>query len=1759
MWTPHILNLLCSFSDIGSDSYDRPDTHRLLSDSGGLNLSTLRFRQQQHARRVDYTHKSFFWTGASTNKNSFHVTCNTVRPCPRCVRKGISCEEPISGRSQNRKRVDYSSTESDLASDPSDRLDGFLSGWDFLVPEIATTEAEALPVLSFSDTDFSHVMFNHLMNPNEDVPTPPSISCPIEEDNIMKVKFKEAGIDTEDHVTVWKGINETIEHFAKLCTIEQKKKMWDTFRQSLEESIKSADSVEIPILIWGKFATIYHINKGYADNTGFPYGDPSDSIGLFDITQSELIDLNGKTLPNKNGTTMKGHIITTVKRDIFGLPEYFISHAIFDTPKEGLTLEAEKSENSNRIDPEIMLCHAKAEPPTTLFLITSLHAFQAFILPNTLSMMILLEDSCLESSFDLVPECSFCPLQCGQGQAHSGQKDWNGGTLISVKLSYCGRTKWAHRWTQFILEVFVNRNIGHVRAFGSGREVIHSQCTIDYQPEKPNHLPEDSMRRQFKLRRIPRATGRFFSSFTLVTPGLSNSIKVYICENSRVGGALRAAISHHIDIDRNMQGQPFMSQNNPSSGPIRLRNRTACAACRKSHVSCDASKSDTSDPTRSGTISYAVDRPCPQCVRKGIPCEEPGPRRSQNRRRADDPYTHFDLTSEPSSDQLEGCLSGWDFFDPENAATSGCINSPVLSFSDSDYSHIKFNQLLNATEDIPTPPSISHPSDDKENIMKMKFQEAGIDMDDNTTVWKGIHETIDHFASLCTTEQKRKLWNSFRQSLEESIKSAASVEIPVIIWGKYTTIYYINKAYADTTGFPWGAPDDSINLLDIIAPEFINLVRDILPQIFINRDVTKFQINGWTLPNRDGTPMKGYVVTTVKRDVFGLPEYFISHAIFESPNRGLVLIRPNENPFISESPIEPHRISKPKSQSMTNGILSSHDVTTLILRVILEEKEVLDVGGDANSRTNTLTVDTFTDLLDYDDLLAAIERKSARSVRFLVSQSVELTADPVSHLYLQHRTPQRIVRDILRELLRHPQVDPSRNDNWAIFHAAKRGHAGAIRLLLSDPRVDPSARDNEVIIRACMTSSHRSVELLLSDPRVDPSTRRNNALHYAITSGHLRMAWVLLDDLRLDPTAFNNEVFTRALSTRRTATLKLLLSHPRADPAAGDNTAIRDINILDCLAQLLLADNRVDPSSRNNEAIRNACLGGSIELVQLLLEDCRADPSSNNNEAIRNASGFGDTEIVRLLLGDSRVDPSAENNEALVEACCHGHQEIVELLLAHPSVNPSVVNDVISSHKLDLEAFRLLLNDPRVDPSVEDNKAIRSVFSQANQTEIARLLLSHPKVDPSARDDEALRIAARRGQTDMVRLLLEDPRVDPTANDNEAMQVAIYRGHTEIVKLLSLRAETNRTGVFQKVVHMAKDIFGKIRFVWRKTYWTTIAIPSTSNDMQEELFTTQTILNAEPIRLRNKTACAACRKSHVSCDANRPCPRCIRKGIPCEQPTPGHTQKRRRADDPFTQSDLTSDPSSDLLDDFLTGWNFFVPDAATTTESESPVLDFSDTESSRIAFDHMMNPITDVPTPPSITYPLDDNFMKRKFQEAGIDVNDNVAVWKGIHETIEHFAKLCTIEQKKKLWNTFRQSLEESIRNADSVEIPVIIWGKFATIYYINKAYADTTGFPSGVPGDNVSLFDIIQPDLMNLVRKLLPQIFLNRDINKFQLNDEAVPNKEGKLMRGSVITTIKRDVFGLPEYFVGHAIFESPNRGLVLTGQNGNPFISES
>jgi hypothetical protein len=147
------------------------------------------------------------------------------------------------------------------------------------------------------------------------------------------------------------------------------------------------------------------------------------------------------------------------------------------------------------------------------------------------------------------------------------------------------------------------------------------------------------------------------------------------------------------------------------------------------------------------------------------------------------------------------------------------------------------------------------------------------------------------------------------------------------------------------------------------------------------------------------------------------------------------------------------------------------------------------------------------------------------------------------------------------------------------------------------------------------------------------------------------------------------------------------------------------------------------------------------------------------------ASENGHLEVVKLLLADPRVDPSDYNNIAIQAASKNGQLEVVRLLLSHPRVNPSDYgNDAIKVAFLTghLEVVRLLLSDRRMDPSVDDNLAIRWA-SKNGHLEFVKLLLSHPRVDPSAQNNDALRQASRNGSVDIVLALICHPKVDPNA------------------------------------------------------------------------------------------------------------------------------------------------------------------------------------------------------------------------------------------------------------------------------------------------------------------------------------------------------------------------------------------------------------
>eukprot|EP01117_Protostelium_nocturnum_P007144 TRINITY_DN2561_c0_g2_i1.p1 TRINITY_DN2561_c0_g2~~TRINITY_DN2561_c0_g2_i1.p1 ORF type:complete len:355 (-),score=128.26 TRINITY_DN2561_c0_g2_i1:78-1094(-) len=133
----------------------------------------------------------------------------------------------------------------------------------------------------------------------------------------------------------------------------------------------------------------------------------------------------------------------------------------------------------------------------------------------------------------------------------------------------------------------------------------------------------------------------------------------------------------------------------------------------------------------------------------------------------------------------------------------------------------------------------------------------------------------------------------------------------------------------------------------------------------------------------------------------------------------------------------------------------------------------------------------------------------------------------------------------------------------------------------------------------------------------------------------------------------------------------------------------------------LFADFQAGKGSKSdwNYALILAIERGKPEIVKALIESGRVDPSFNFNEPIRLSSfAKNGVETMRVLLTHPRVDPTA-NDIPLSNPCFDGNEEMVKLLLA----------------------------DPRINPSSADNRALRNAI-KGNHQNIVKILLAHPKI-----------------------------------------------------------------------------------------------------------------------------------------------------------------------------------------------------------------------------------------------------------------------------------------------------------------------------------------------------------------------------------------------------------------------------------------------
>eukprot|EP00586_Coscinodiscus_wailesii_P000658 CAMPEP_0172481592 /NCGR_PEP_ID=MMETSP1066-20121228/7590_1 /TAXON_ID=671091 /ORGANISM="Coscinodiscus wailesii, Strain CCMP2513" /LENGTH=277 /DNA_ID=CAMNT_0013244037 /DNA_START=51 /DNA_END=884 /DNA_ORIENTATION=- len=201
---------------------------------------------------------------------------------------------------------------------------------------------------------------------------------------------------------------------------------------------------------------------------------------------------------------------------------------------------------------------------------------------------------------------------------------------------------------------------------------------------------------------------------------------------------------------------------------------------------------------------------------------------------------------------------------------------------------------------------------------------------------------------------------------------------------------------------------------------------------------------------------------------------------------------------------------------------------------------------------------------------------------------------------------------------------------------------------------------------------------------------------------------------------------------------------------------------------------------------------------------------ANNLKQIYSCGGWW--VLRQMLMDDARVDPSINNNEAICWACLTGDSCLVKGLLMDERVDPSVHYDLAickASAYGHLGVVQELLRDTRVDPSAQENYALRKA-SVNGHLAIVQELLKDSRVDPSADDNLIIDLVSAAGNVIIIRVLLQEPRVDSSF----AILNASKKGDLDVLRVLLMNSHEDSSDYYSEEIRMAKN--GHLEYVVQK-------------------------------------------------------------------------------------------------------------------------------------------------------------------------------------------------------------------------------------------------------------------------------------------------------------------------------------------------------
>jgi ankyrin repeat protein len=121
-------------------------------------------------------------------------------------------------------------------------------------------------------------------------------------------------------------------------------------------------------------------------------------------------------------------------------------------------------------------------------------------------------------------------------------------------------------------------------------------------------------------------------------------------------------------------------------------------------------------------------------------------------------------------------------------------------------------------------------------------------------------------------------------------------------------------------------------------------------------------------------------------------------------------------------------------------------------------------------------------------------------------------------------------------------------DNDAIRNACEKGHTEIVKILLKIPNVNPRAKNNYALLRACSNGHVEIVRILIEDGRITDSYNSkaiSDGIYYACKHNQVEVLKILLEYRYSKPSEENNRALYIAAVHKHIDIIKMLLQHPQ--------------------------------------------------------------------------------------------------------------------------------------------------------------------------------------------------------------------------------------------------------------------------------------------------------------------------------------------------------------------------------------------------------------------------------------------------------------------------------------------------------------------------------------------------------------------------------------------------------------------------------------